>query len=156
VADTPNSPGVNFPPPLLFVAGLALSWWLNRQMPFAIWDERSLRLLLGWFVLLQGFVILATGLATLFLNRTAIYPNQPASRLVETGPYRFTRNPMYLALVISYIGLALLSNMLWALIVLPAVIFALYYTVIRREERYLQQAFGSAYTDYCRRVRRWC
>lgn len=155
MADTPNSPGVHFPPPLLFVAGFAVAWWLHGQMPLAIWSERGLRLLLGWFVLLQGLVILATGAATLFLNRTGIYPNQPASRLVETGPYRFTRNPMYLALSISYVGFAMLTNMLWALILLPFVILALHVTVIRREERYLQHAFGSAYTAYCRRVRRW-
>lgn len=156
MADSRNSPGVHFPPPFLFVAGLALAWWLHRQQPLAIFTSNSgLRLLAGWFVFLQGFVLLLTGLATLFLNRTAIYPNQPASALIQSGPYRFTRNPMYLALAISYVGFAMLSNMLWALILLPVVIIALHVTVIRREERYLQEAFGRTYTDYCRRVRRW-
>lgn len=138
------------------MAGLAAAWWLHRQYPLPlISGSDGLRLLGGWFILLQGFVLLITGLATLFLNRTAIYPNQPASTIVQSGPYRFTRNPMYLALSISYVGLALLSNMLWALVLLPVVILVLQVTVIRREERYLQEAFGRTYTDYCRRVRRW-
>ena len=119
-------------------------------------ENQVFRVLGGWFLLLHGLVILITSAATLFLNRTAIFPNQPASRLIQSGPYRFSRNPMYMAIATSYVGMALLTNMLWALMLLPVVLLVLHVTVIRREERYLQQAFGPAYADYCHRVRRWC
>lgn len=72
-----------------------------------------------------------------------------------SGPYRFTRNPMYLSMTMIYLGITLLTNMLWPLLLLPFVIVVLQAAVIRREEKYLKEAFGEAYEAYCNRVRRW-
>jgi protein-S-isoprenylcysteine O-methyltransferase Ste14 len=96
-----------------------------------------------------------TGIATFARARTAIYPNQPARALVTTGPYRFSRNPMYLGLTAAYFGLALVLNWAWPLVLLPVVLGALSALVIDREERHLASSFGTAYTEYRRHVRRW-
>jgi protein-S-isoprenylcysteine O-methyltransferase Ste14 len=74
---------------------------------------------------------------------------------VTGGPYRRTRNPMYVAMTLLYLGASLLMNGLWPLLALPVVLAALTFAVIRREERYLSSAFGAEYDAYRRRVRRW-
>ena len=70
---------------------------------------------------------------------------RPTTAIVERGPYRFTRNPMYLAMAFAYVGLSLLFNNLWALALLPAVLLVIDVFVIRREERYLIAKFGDSY-----------
>jgi protein-S-isoprenylcysteine O-methyltransferase Ste14 len=74
---------------------------------------------------------------------------------VDRGPYRFTRNPMYLAMAVAYAGIAMLLNSVWALGMLPAVVAVVDRFVIPREERYLRAKFGETYVRYCSRVRRW-
>jgi protein-S-isoprenylcysteine O-methyltransferase Ste14 len=86
---------------------------------------------------------------------TTLMPNRPASRLVVEGPYRFSRNPMYLGLTTLYLGVALMLNSVWVLALLPGVLLLLQTGVIRREERYLEGAFGPGYQAYRTRVRRW-
>lgn len=75
--------------------------------------------------------------------------------LVLGRSYRFTRNPMYLAFVMLYVGASLLMNSTWPFLLLPMVLVVLYLTVIRREERYLAAAFGPSYEAYRTQVRRW-
>jgi hypothetical protein len=75
--------------------------------------------------------------------------------VVTEGPYRFSRNPMYVGLSLLYVGIALWTHALWALPLLPLVLWGLWRRVIRREERYLAAAFGADYAAYTRRVRRW-
>lgn len=99
--------------------------------------------------------MLLWGLVTFLRARTAIYPNQPARQLVDHGPYRFSRNPMYVALTVVLIGVALLADNLWMLLLTPVVLCVLTVFVIRREEAYLTSTFGEHYTSYVNRVRRW-
>ena len=82
-------------------------------------------------------------------------PNLPAARLVTNGPYRITRNPMYVSLVALYLAVSLLLNSWWPVLFLPLVIFVMGLAVIRREERYLAGAFPEEYAAYRRNVRRW-
>ncbi|MBV8230410.1 MAG: isoprenylcysteine carboxylmethyltransferase family protein [Planctomycetaceae bacterium] len=80
-------------------------------------------------------------------------PAGPTTALAVGGPYRFTRNPMYLGLVFLMAGLEFLANALWPLVLLPVVIVRR--AVIDREERYLTAEFGEEYLRYKARVRRW-
>jgi protein-S-isoprenylcysteine O-methyltransferase Ste14 len=149
--------GVKFPPPFLFViaflAGVAIDRWIA---PLSLAGARSRPLIAaGWLMLLAGLAVTLWGLATFRMARTAIIPNRPARTIVASGPYRFSRNPMYVGVTALYVGLALLVNDAWPLLLLPLVLAALYTFVIRREERYLSSAFGTEYQEYCRRVRRW-
>jgi len=95
------------------------------------------------------------GLATLRAAGTSIRPSSPASTLVTHGPFRLSRNPMYLGLTLVYLGVTLLMNSVWTALFLPLVIGTLYLTVIRHEERYLAATFGDEYDNYRGRVRRW-
>ena len=74
---------------------------------------------------------------------------------MTTGPYRFTRNPAYLGMALTYVGIALLSSAVWVLLPLPLVLAVIDRGVIAREERYLQRKFGEEYLSYKRTVRRW-
>jgi protein-S-isoprenylcysteine O-methyltransferase Ste14 len=82
-------------------------------------------------------------------------PHQPTAALVTPGPFRYTRNPIYLTFTLFFAGFALLTRNLWLLPLLLAVLVVMHYGVITREERYLARRFGDAYHAYCARVRRW-
>ncbi|HEX6629907.1 MAG TPA: isoprenylcysteine carboxylmethyltransferase family protein, partial [Gemmatimonadaceae bacterium] len=82
-------------------------------------------------------------------------PNRPATRLATGGPYRLTRNPMYVSLAALYLGVALFANSWWPVALLPLVLLVVDRAVIAREERYLAAAFPDEYAAYRARVRRW-
>jgi len=86
---------------------------------------------------------------------TPVDPYEAPTALVTEGPFRYTRNPAYVALTLTYTGLALLIGVLWSLLLLPVVLVAVDRGVIQREEHYLEAHFGSGYQEYRRRVRRW-
>jgi len=148
---------VRFPPPLLFVGGLALSWFLDTRLTFWIDGEGggAVQNAIGAGLIACGLGVMTWGIVTFSRARTAIYPNQAAREFVIWGPYRFTRNPMYLGLTLAYVGAACLLNSAWPFVLLPVVLLSLYGLVIRREERYLSAEFGDQYDTYRRRVRRW-
>ena len=102
---------------------------------------------------------IAIGLASVYgfqkANTTILPAGRPTTAIVQWGPYRFTRNPMYLAMACAYLGLSLLLNNLWALVLLPVIVAVVDFGVIRREERYLAAKFSDPYREYCARVRRW-
>lgn len=158
LTDDAKGPGTPFPPTMLFVIGLLFAWWLHQALPFVFGPAPAFGSWLaaaGVVVLAAGAVVFWWGMATFARARTGIMLQSPASRLVTAGPYRWTRNPMYVGFVAMYVGLALLMNSLWPLALLPAVVFSLELVVITREERYLRSVFGPAYEEYCRRVKRW-
>ena len=86
---------------------------------------------------------------------TPIRTDRPVPRLVTDGPFRYTRNPGYLGLTMLYAGIAVLRNSLWAILLLPLVLYVIQRQVIGREERYLERTFGEEYLAYKARVRRW-
>lgn len=151
--------GVWFPPPTLFIIAFVLGWLIERQVGRLrlVSSDRGVQLLeiLGTVMLVAGVALMVWGLLTFRKAKTGIYPNQPASQIVEGGPYRFTRNPMYSGMTIAYLGVAWMMNMGWPMILLPLALVALHHFVIAREERYLASAFGEAYESYRRRVGRW-
>ena len=88
-------------------------------------------------------------------HETGLLPGQATSTIIETGPYRVSRNPLYLGLLALYLGLAFLAPSAWALILFPVAVLLVTWGAIRPEERFLHERFGAAYDDYARRVRRW-
>lgn len=151
-----RGPAVPFPPPLLFVGGLAIGVLLDLvfPLPSVIPDARWV-VIAGLALVAIGLGLVFTGIITFKRLRTAVYPNRPATTLVDTGIYAYTRNPMYTGLTIAYLGGVLLTGLLWMLILLPIVLTLLVTQVIRREERYLRERFPEAYAAYCARVGRW-
>jgi protein-S-isoprenylcysteine O-methyltransferase Ste14 len=155
--ERPASPGVRFPPPTLFVVGFLVGLGLDRWMlRLALGGVgRSPLVVAGWLLIAAGSVVLLWAMLTFVRARTALLPSRPARTIVANGPFRYSRNPMYIGMSAVYIGLALLMSMAWPLVLLPLVLLALYMLVIRREERYLGVAFGDEYAAYRARVRRW-
>jgi protein-S-isoprenylcysteine O-methyltransferase Ste14 len=150
-----SGPGVRYPPPLLFVLGIVLGWWLDRAMPLPLAGPAARWRAVGWALVAFGISLTTWAVATFRGARTSIIPNRPATTLVTHGPFRLSRNPMYLALTLLYLGMVLLLNSAWPLLLLPLVITVLQWTVIRPEEHYLAARFGVSYAEYWRRVRRW-
>jgi protein-S-isoprenylcysteine O-methyltransferase Ste14 len=150
----PDSAGVVVPPPFTFLGGLAIGFGLEALLPGSS-VPGAVRWIAGGLVLLAG-IALAASFNTAFGRRgTAVEPWKPTTAIVTTGPFQITRNPAYLGMTCIYIGIALLSDALWVLAPLPLVLLVIDRTVIAREERYLEDKFGSEYTDYKARVRRW-
>lgn len=146
--------GVRFPPPLLYVAGLGLGFLLGVLWPLpALSQPVGTSLALLCLALYLAFCGWAMVLFRQF--HTSLVPIVPAKALVTRGPYRVTRNPMYVGLAFLYAGIALYFGSSWGLLLLPVVLVAVDRMVIAREERYLERRFGAAYTHYKTQVRRW-
>ena len=88
-------------------------------------------------------------------RRTGLLPGQPTHGMIETGPYRLSRNPLYVGLLAAYLGLALLTPSFWGLVLFPAAVLLVRWGAVIPEERFLRRRFGATYEDYTRRVRRW-
>jgi len=152
----PPHPGVRFPPPFVYAAGILVGWLLDRRWPWRItahpswWQPVAVAALIAF-----AFVIAASAMTLFWRARTSLIPNRPASAFVASGPYRFTRNPMYLSMTALYLGVALALNSWWPMVLLPIVLLIIQRAVIAREERYLRQRFPDEYPAYCQRVRRW-
>ncbi len=149
-----NTAGVVVRPPVLFliclVAGALLEWALPPARLETPW------LWAVGLVLLTGGLGFAGMAARRFRQAGTNVPTwQPTTALVASGPYRFTRNPIYIGLSAIYLGIAALAGSFWmALMVVPALII-LHFGVVLREEVYLERKFGENYRAYRTRVRRW-
>ncbi len=149
-----DSPDVLVFPPLLFGAALALGLLLHWLYPVHPLPVLAARLLGGLLLVLSGLMAYS---AESVMKRagTNIRPDRPTLAIVSDGPFRFSRNPLYLALTGLYAGITLLVNALWPLVLLIPVLAVLRWGIIAREERYLEAKFGDTYRTYKARVRRW-
>jgi protein-S-isoprenylcysteine O-methyltransferase Ste14 len=86
---------------------------------------------------------------------TPVPARKPTTVIVRSGPYRFSRNPIYLAFSVFQLGIAICANSVWLLATLVGAVALIHYVVIRREEQYLERKFGAQYLDYKASVRRW-
>lgn len=111
--------------------------------------------LIGVAVFILGAIVAAWGLILFHRGRTTTTPGESSRTFVTRGPYRFTRNPMYIGLTLAYLGEAGYLHQIWPLALLPLVLAYLNWTVIPLEESRLSETFGSAYNDYRARVGRW-
>jgi protein-S-isoprenylcysteine O-methyltransferase Ste14 len=142
------------PAPLIFAAVLLVGVLLSLAYPVSVLP-REVTLIVGAACVLLPFVL---GFATLRVMRrakTSPNPNRPTTALLTDGPFRLSRNPMYLSMAVQYVGLAFLFNSLWAIALLPLALVIVHFTVIKREERYLDQKVGDEYRAYKAKVRRW-
>jgi protein-S-isoprenylcysteine O-methyltransferase Ste14 len=146
---------VLFPPPLVYVAAFLLGLRLQSSLPLPLLLPRTLRTFLSGALLGTGITTGALAIREMRSAGTNIQPQQPTTALVVEGPYRFTRNPIYLSMTLIYSGLALLTNALWPLLLLPLPLQLLKRGVIEREEHYLEHKFGERYQKYKESVPRW-
>jgi protein-S-isoprenylcysteine O-methyltransferase Ste14 len=152
--DEQDTPGIWVPPPLVYLLALLVGLRLDRRahVPFL---PRAVTRALGWPLVGGGIALAAWFVRTMRGADTTIRIDKPVSSLVQDGPFRYTRNPGYVALAMIYAGIAVRRNALWAILLLPLVLYVIERTVIEREERYLERTFGEEYLAYKARVRRW-
>jgi protein-S-isoprenylcysteine O-methyltransferase Ste14 len=152
--DNANVPVV---PPVLFAAGIGAGYLLRWLVPVRLVPARfeSEAASAGAALALLGLAFAGWALLTFLQAKTTPHPNHPVNALVTWGPYRVSRNPMYVGLSSLTVGLALLANTPWILATLPFVWLALRRLVIEREEAYLERKFGDEYVAFKTRTRRW-
>jgi protein-S-isoprenylcysteine O-methyltransferase Ste14 len=149
-----DTPGVAAPPPLIFFGLEAVAATVNWLMPEKITAGGPIWAA-GLPLLIAGLGLGASAIAAMRRQRTPVNPNETPTALVVDGPYRFTRNPIYVGFTLVYIGFAALLNSVWPLVGLPLVLLAVDRLVIAREERWLAGKFGEDYRRYRAAVRRW-
>ena len=152
--DEQDKPGVVAPPPLIYLGALIFGLLLGRRFPVRFLP-RALARGLGWPLLGGGVLLLGWFEGAMRQADTPTNPYKPVEHIATGGPFRYTRNPGYLAMTLIYAGIASLANALWALLLLPAAPLVIRRGVIEREERYLERKFGEEYLSYKARVRRW-
>jgi len=133
--------------PLLVGWGATSGW--GDPVELGGWTVPVALVLIAAFVVWNGWALMLFG-----RHETGLLPGEETQALIEEGPYRLSRNPLYVGLLALYVGLALLTSV-WALVLTPVAWGLLLWGAILPEERFLRERFGAAYDDYARRVRRW-
>ena len=153
----PVAPRVPVPPPVLFASALLLGAGAHLILPLAAAQPPALPLLrlAGLLLCLLSGALAAAAFVALVRHRTTFRTDRPVSALVTSGPFRISRNPMYLSLVLLVAGAGALLNSLWPLALLVPAVVVVRRLAIAPEERYMTELFGSAYEQYRRKVRRW-
>ncbi|ODB92043.1 hypothetical protein A3194_06410 [Candidatus Thiodiazotropha endoloripes] len=145
---------VILPPPVIHIVSIGLGGVISNYFPMPLphW------LILQWAGAVLSVAAIAMtlwGMREFRASRNPVAPIRPINRLMVSGPYRFTRNPLYLSLILLQLGLALVFLNGWMVVMLLPVVVIVHYYVVIREEAYLLGRFGSDYQTYQERVRRW-
>lgn len=152
-----DHPGVYVPPPLFYVAVFFLAIWLQSIIPIdkSIFGTIWIRIIGTTVIAIAVVVLLFRSLLQFFRSGNTVITALPANSLQTTGIYSFTRNPMYLGLMLVYSGIACFLGNWWNFILLPILAMIVQEYIIRREERYLARKFGQEFLDYKKKVPRW-
>jgi len=142
------------PPPVLYALALGFAFTLDYLWPLRLWLHEA-QAATGLGIMALGLGIGMWAMITFVRAGTNVPTHKPATTIITHGPYRYSRNPIYIGLNLLYIGLSVSFGAIWLLAVLPALLWVMRRYVIAREEIYLERKFGAAYTGYKNRVRRW-
>ena len=149
-----DAPGVVAKPPLIYVAGLLLGLALDYVFPIAVLPN-TVQYVAGFALIGVSVLLVASVLRRFKRAGTNIDVHKPTTAIVTEGPFRYSRNPAYVALSLLYAGIGIAADSLWVLGLLIPILIIMRYGVIQREERYLERKFGEDYLRYKRAVRRW-
>ena len=145
---------VPVPPPLVYLGAVVLGVGIDLAIPLPVLPQAA-ALAAGAALLIVSAAVFGWAVRTLFAAGEHPEPDRPTAAIVSSGPYRFSRNPLYLAMAVFTVGVALLVNSGWGLTLVAPAVIAIHYLAIALEERYLEGKFGDDYRSYRGRVRRW-
>jgi protein-S-isoprenylcysteine O-methyltransferase Ste14 len=145
---------VAFHPPLLSLACLGLGFLLRWLAPLSV-PTSTVPAMIGPAIVALAFAIFSWAVGTMLRGHASIPTNRPTDTIVTGGPFRFSRNPIYLSMILLQIGVGAWTRSLWFFVLAAISVALLTWGVILREERYLEQKFGDEYFSYKSRVRRW-
>ncbi len=149
-----DNAGVRVPPPILLIVAILVGYCLQQLWALEL-TNWSRWYVVAWALIGGGVIILVACWIQFFRAKTNIQPNKPSRNLIQSGLYRFSRNPIYVSGLLLQLGIALLMNNLWIVVLVPVSKFVFDRYIIAREEAYLERAFGEVYLDYKHTVRRW-
>jgi protein-S-isoprenylcysteine O-methyltransferase Ste14 len=152
-----DNAGIRVYPPAIYLAALAAGFALQYVWPIPLVPSRLglAARIAGASLLVAGFALALWAIGIFQAAKTSPHPMRSTTALAFGGPYRFTRNPMYLSLAVMSVGASLVGNALWPLLFLPLALAVIRRAVIDKEERYLEGKFGDEYLAFKARVRRW-
>lgn len=144
-------------PPMIYVSAAALALVLNwlAPLPWISGPFGEFLFAVGWLVVAGALAIDIAAMRAMRRARTTIMPNKGSDHLVTSGPFSFTRNPIYVGNTMLMIGIGLIAGIVWFLLLAPVAAYATTKLAIEREERHLDARFGRKYRDYRKKVRRW-
>jgi protein-S-isoprenylcysteine O-methyltransferase Ste14 len=150
-------PLMHIPVPWVYVLAFLAGVGLQYLVPLGIYSARVLLAsqIAGIVLIVGGTLLIFSSLGIFRAARTTTVPFEAPAKLVTWGPYRYTRNPMYVGLALLYIGVAEIEAQIWPLLLLPLLMGYIHKVVIPIEEANLQRVFGDTYLHYCAAVRRW-
>jgi protein-S-isoprenylcysteine O-methyltransferase Ste14 len=149
-----DAPNVRIIPPLVYLAGVVVGLLTTLWVPTEI-APNSAAWLIGGVLFLCGAVLAGSAVLRFKDVGTTVRPDRATNSLVVEGPYKITRNPMYLGLAIVYLGITIADQSLWALVLFPVVLIIIQRGAIEPEEAFLERRFGASYVRYKANVRRW-
>jgi protein-S-isoprenylcysteine O-methyltransferase Ste14 len=149
-----DNPGVVARPPLIYLCSILIGLALQFVWPLKVLPA-ALEATLGGSLMLVAIVLFILSVRQFLAIGTAIQTHRPTTTILRTGPYRFSRNPIYLSFTLLYIGIGVWVNSAWLLAMVISTLVVISYGVITREERYLAHKFGDEYLRYKVSVRRW-
>lgn len=151
-----DHPGVYIPPPLFYIIAFLASVLIQKLVPLdKDFFYTTISRIIGSIILVVALLFNFPALRQFFKTKNTLVTIKPANSLQTTGIYSFSRNPMYISLLLFYTGLAFIIGNWWNFILLPLLFLVVQEYVIKREEQYLQRRFGQQYQDYKSKVRRW-
>ena len=154
MSDDDDAPNVKIIPPLVYLAGIVIGFLASTWMPTKV-VPNSVAWTVGGILIFCGAVLAGSAILKFRDAGTTVRPDRGASTLVIAGPYKITRNPMYLGLALVYLGMTIADQSIWALILLPVVLAVIQRRAIEPEEAFLERRFGANYIGYKEKVRRW-
>lgn len=150
-----DSPGIIAPPPLLYLGAFATGMLINFVFSRRILENGILPGIAGLALLAAGAMVARWSFVTMKRMGTSADPRKSSTALATDGPFRRSRNPIYLAMTMLYAGASFILNELWPLVLLIPLLLLMQHGVILREEKYLEGKFGKPYLEYKSRTRRW-
>jgi protein-S-isoprenylcysteine O-methyltransferase Ste14 len=153
----PDHPAVVIRPPILFGGTLVFAFILEALFPLGpgMGEGTGRTVAAGLSIAVLGTAIVAMAINRFGQAGTNVPTREPALVLVETGPFRFSRNPIYIGFLLIYFGLATALTSVWAMLFLSVLLVVVHYGIVLREESYLAKKFGASYVSYKARVPRW-
>ena len=146
--------GVIFPPPLIYGGFLLIGFVIDFFWPIPVLPD-IVQYAVGGVLLVLALTINVPAFISFRKVGTAVRPDRPTTAIITSGPFRFTRNPLYLSLALIYAGIAIAADSVWVMGFLIPVLLIMNRGVIAREEKYLEGKFGEEYRRYKETVRRW-
>jgi len=149
-----DTSGVTIPPPIVYFLFILIGIGLNYLWPFSFFPQ-SIQGPIGYTIIALSLILFGLVLREFSRSSTSIDHRKSTTAIISSGPFRYSRNPVYLSLTILAIGVSFVVDSLWVIIMTIPAILIVHYAVILKEEAYLIKIFGDKYRHYMNSVRRW-